>query len=154
MQPSQPEEQTNQVADPSQPGQHDQGTSHSDAEQAQTGAAAAVPLAAVSATAATVTKPPAQRPTLPIADMAALARRIGSSAAASTSHAGAATSQAMSMQPLASHMGHAPSFSDASGGAAVPAELQAIIQKLVAFIKVGPSGRADCLRNSTKYAIL
>ena len=89
-----------------------------------------------------------QRPALPLADMAALAQRIGSSATASAPQAAlhqsssAQLPQAAALHPHAAANGKTPSVSTDN---TVPPELQAIIQKLVAFIKVGPSGQAGCL---------
>lgn len=102
--------------------------------------------------AAAANQAPVQRPALPLADMAALAQRIGTSATASASQAytSHALHQSSSAQlPLAAaHHPHADVNGKASSVSAdntVPPELQAIIQKLVAFIKVGPSGQAGCL---------
>ena len=81
--------------------------------------------------------------------MAALAQRIGTSLTASAPQAAVHQSssapmpQAAALHPHAAVHGKAPT--SVSADSTVPPELQAIIQKLVAFIKVGPSGQAGCL---------
>ncbi len=101
---------------------------------------------------ATVPAQPAALP--PVADMQALARRIGMTSRptpqpVSQSAAHAAGNALAKPQQLAMAQSHpqahavvpsnfiSPAVSDP---AAVPAEIQAIIRKLVLFIKVGPSG--------------
>ena len=80
---------------------------------------------------------------LPVADMAALAQRIGASAAAAQPRPSIQHSHAVAD-------GTAATVTPAVAGAPVPAEIEGIIQKLVSFIKVGLSGRADCNMNGTQ----
>lgn len=95
-----------------------------------------------------------EQPAKPVADMAALAQRIGASAAAPV------MPHAATSLPHASHAvangiaatGPAAPVTPAVAGAPVPAEIKAIIQKLVSFIKVGPPGQADCNMHSAQYA--
>lgn len=89
-----------------------------------------------------------QAPALPVADMQALAKRIGMASKANTQPSthpaelvtvpnlrpGSQQSQAVS--PSTAH-----DTAALSAPGAVPHEIQAIIQKLVLFIKVGPPGR-------------
>ena len=108
-----------------------------------------VPQSAVTAQASTATLPspapshaantaaegrPAQTPALPVADMQALAKRIGMANAApaqpSKHEHSPVPDLGLGIRP--------PQAVNAPG--AVPYEIQAIIQKLVHFIKVGPSG--------------
>ena len=100
----------------------------------------------------------------PVADMQALAKRIGMASRlpvrpvsqiaqlAAGSPAGSSHSLPQPLAIIQAHA-HAPAQSGAvppsrlpspavSGQPLVPVEVQAIIQKLVLFIKVGPSGRA------------
>lgn len=106
----------------------------------------------------------AQLTALPVADMQALAKRIGMasrlpgrpvSQTAPLAAGSPAGSSHTLPQPLAitQARAHAPAQSEAvppsrlpspavSGQPSVPVEVQAIIQKLVLFIKVGPPGRA------------
>ena len=104
-----------------------------------------------STAAAAVTQAEAPRPVLPVADMAALAQRIGKASAASSSKATSAQSAAL---PQPHNAADDRAASAASGSIKVPAELQAIIHKLVAFIKVGPPGQAGCLVNHTNCTTL
>ena len=101
---------------------------------------------------------------LPIADMAALARRIGMASkaasqaaeqrthAAPASHYAAAGPSSAIAQTIPSSRQAAPVGNSAF---VVPAEIQAIIHKLVHFIKVGPSRPcvsslwASCLMSGT-----
>ena len=126
-----------------------QGTASSHSQAPGTAFAAGSMSAAADATA------PAQPAALPpVADMQALARRIGmtsrtTSQPVSQSAAHAAGSALAKPQQLAMAQSHpqahavvpsnfiSPAVSDP---AAAPAEIQAIIWKLVLFIKVGPSG--------------
>jgi len=130
-------------------------TSQAQAESA----AAGQDMPASSAADAPASQAPAQSAAVPpVADMQALARRIGmasrsppvnhpvarpsaaSSAAAVLAgsavgaHNAPHPSQAQALSPST------PASTAVSGGAAVPPEIQAIILKLVHFIKVGPSG--------------
>ncbi len=125
------------------------GTASSQSQAPDTASAAGSMSAAADATA------PAQPAALPpVADMQALARRIGMTSRptpqpVSQSAAHAAGSALAKPQQLAMAQSHpqahavvpsnfiSPAVSDP---AAVPAEIQAIIRKLVLFIKVGPSG--------------
>lgn len=103
---------------------------------AQASTAALPPTAATHAANATTEESPAQPPALPVADMQALAKRIGMAqpAPAQPSNHGpkliTVPDRGLGIQP--------PQAVNSPG--AVPYEIQAIVQKLVHFIKVGPSG--------------
>lgn len=152
-QPDQGEGSADQSAEPRQAASYPKAapTDSDTAGQAQQAAASSsTPIAPAAAAAAAVTQAEAHGPALPVADMAALAQRIGIASTASSSHAA-------TMQPAATLQPHKAandiSASAATGGI-ITAEVQAIIHKLVAFIKVGPPGPAGCLVNHTKCATL
>lgn len=84
----------------------------------------------------------AQTAALPVADMQALAKRIGMAAPAppQPSKHGPEFMTVPDLGMVAQPQAVRPSRPAVNAPGVVPSEIQAIIQKLVHFIKVGPSG--------------